>query len=79
MLHAESPTGQPGVATAQQRLYYYHMSKKGQGFTTEERRQVWLQVTGAQGLLNASLAQRNSDYDTLISQFDTEYPTTNRH
>jgi len=55
------------------------MSKRGFGLTPEDRRHVWLQVTGAQGLLNASLTQRNADYMTLISQIDTSYPTTNRH
>ena len=45
-----------GVATDEERRYYYHMSKKGMGFTPEDRRRIWLQVTGAQGLLNTSRA-----------------------
>ena len=59
------------MATKEERNEYYRMSRKGEGFTAEERRLVWLQVTGAQGLMNASLAQRHADYQTLISTFDT--------
>ena len=38
---SESPTGLPGVATEDERTYYYHLSKKGIGFSPELRRQVW--------------------------------------
>ena len=78
-LLAGLPNGMRGVATEDERLYYYHLGKKGMGFTPEDRRHIWLQVTGAQGLLNASLAQKNADYNSLIREFDTEYPTCNRH
>ena len=32
----------PGVATNEERQYYYHMGKKGMGFTPEDRRHIWL-------------------------------------
>ena len=53
------------------------MSKKG--FTPEDRRHIWLQVTGAQGLLNTSIAMKDADYETLLSSFDQGFPTANRH
>lgn len=31
-----------GVATDEERRYYYHMSKKGMGFSPEDRRRIWL-------------------------------------
>ena len=39
--------GKQGVAAEDERLYYYHLSKKGFGFSPEDRRKIWLQVTGA--------------------------------
>lgn len=68
-----------GVATREERNFYFQLSKRGQGFTPEERRQVWLQVTGAQGLLDASYLQKNADYVTLLDQLDLDFPTQNKH
>ena len=67
---SEPTNGLKGTATEDERLYFYHLSKKGEGFSPEVRRHIWLQVTGAQGLLNVSLAQQNADYMSLISLFD---------
>ena len=39
---AESPNGMPGVSTHEERLYFYHLGKKGMGFTPEDRRHIWL-------------------------------------
>jgi len=32
------PQALPGVATPEERKYYFQLSKRGQGFTPEERR-----------------------------------------
>lgn len=49
------------------------------GLSPSQRRPVWLQVTGAQSLLNASLAQPGADYMSLLEHFDADFPTLNRH
>ena len=76
---AMSPTGLPGIATPDERKYYYDLCKKGNGLSPKDRRGVWLQVTGAQGLLNASLTQHGADYMSLCENINEEYPTVNRH
>ena len=58
---------------------YYQISKRGTGFTPEERRHVWLQASGAQKLLDFSLEHSHTSYDGLIDNYDREFPTSNRH
>ena len=76
---AMSPTGLPGIPTPDERKYYYDLCKKGNGLSPKDRRSVWLQVTGAQGLLNASLTQHGADYMSLCENINEEFPTVNRH
>lgn len=47
MMLAHSATGRPGVATADERSYFYEVCKRGNGFSAADRCYAWLQVTGA--------------------------------
>ena len=58
---------------------YYQLSKRATGFTQEERRHVWLQVSGAQKLLDFSLEHSHTTYDALLDNYDKDFPTSNRH
>jgi len=42
LMLAQSSNGFAGVATHEERIYYYHLGKKGMGFTPEDRRHIWL-------------------------------------
>ena len=42
------------IASKEDRKIYYNLTKKWGGFTPDERRFVWLQVTGAQMAMTTS-------------------------
>ena len=67
------------MATADERSHFYDLCKRGNGITADDRRFIWLQVTGAQGLLNASLVTPGADYWSIFEHFDEEFPTVNHH
>ena len=76
---ATSNRMKPGVATVDERRHFYELCKRGEGLSGPDRNYVWLQVTGAQGLLNHSLNTPGADYQSMLLHFDTEFPTVNRH
>jgi hypothetical protein len=53
------------------------LSKKEQGFTDEDRRIIWLKVTGAGAMMTHANACSQS-YDALVANCDRDFPTRNK-